>query len=258
MIELPRKRGRRQRKRITARTKGEAETLARAYNEAEDKRRATGDRTTVGELLDQWLPVVRRTIESRTYASYDSVARLYLRPQLGDIALSDLTHSDIEEALSTWTTQRRRDKRKGSLSPTTVRYILRTLRTVLTFGIERKLLAENPAKIVKPPKATESEKHPLEADEVRSLLSAAKKSSLYLPVLVALYSGIRRGELLALKWDDIDFEERTLTVRRALEVDRLDGNSVKEKPPKSRSSRRTIPLPVSVVSAGVKLTHPAG
>ena len=92
-----------------------------------------------------------------------------------------------------------------------------------------------------------SEKHPLEADEVRSLLSAAKRSSLYLPVLVALYSGIRRGELLALKWHDIDIEERTLTVRRALEVDRLDGNSVKEKPPKSKSSRRTIPLPVSVI-----------
>lgn len=201
----------------------------------------------MADLLDAWLASVRLSIQSRTYASYDSIARLYLKPQLGSVLLSDLAPETIEGARDEWMSAKRQDKRKGTISTTTARYVLRTLRTALKFGIERKWLNENPAKYVKPPKASESEKRPLEADEVRALLAAAKKSTLYVPILVALYSGVRRGELLALKWSDFDFEERSVTVRRALEVDRLDDYSVKEKPPKSESSKRTIPLPASVI-----------
>lgn len=247
LIDLPRTNGRRRQKRFTADTKTEAERLARDYKPEADTQPAETSTHTVADLLDAWLSSVRLSIQSRTYASYDSIVRLYLKPQLGSVLLSDLAPETIEAARDEWMSAKRQDKRKGTISTTTARYVLRTLRTALKFGIERKWLDENPAKYVKPPKASESEKRPLEAEEVRALLTAAKKSPLYVPILVALYSGLRRGELLALKWSDFDFEERSVTVRRALEVDRLDDYSVKEKPPKSDSSKRTIPLPASVV-----------
>jgi len=247
LIDLPRKNGRRKQKRFTSRTKGETERLALKYLAEAKAKKAQPQTRTVGDLLDAWLADVRPSIESRTYASYESVVRLYLRPELGPDRLCELSAEAISSARDAWMSASRKDKRKGTISGTTARYVLRTLKTALTFGIERKWLDENPARYVKPPKASESEKRPLEAEEVRSLLSAARNTALFCPVLIALYSGVRRGELLAVKWEDFDLVDGSLTVRRSLEVDRLDGYAIKEKAPKSASSKRAIPIPASVV-----------
>jgi integrase len=148
-------------------------------------------------------------------------------------------------ARDAWISGKRRDGRTGTISPTTARYVLRTPRTVLRYAVGKKWLDDNPAAYVSPPKASRHEAQPLGGTEVRRLLDAARSTDPYRPILIAVYSGVRRGELLGLKWGALGLERRSIAVRRALEVDRTANNSIREKSTKTGRAR-AIPLPLSV------------
>jgi integrase len=133
------------------------------------------------------------------------------------------------------------------LTAQTVLHVHRTLSQALAHAVKTGVLFRNPAEQVKPPRPQGREIAILSKAEVATVLQAA--GSLYLPVLVAVTTGMRRGELLGLRWSDIDLKAAKLTVNQSLE--RLNGKTV-FKSPKTKTSRRTITLPALTVEALTK------
>jgi integrase len=132
------------------------------------------------------------------------------------------------------------------LTAQTVLHIHRTLSQALAHAVKTGVLFKNPAEQVKPPRPPRREVALLSKAEVAALLHAAESTPLYLPVLVGVTTGMRRGEILGLRWSDIDLKRATLTVNQSLE--RLAGKTTL-KPPKTSGSRRTITLPALTVEA---------
>ena len=132
---------------------------------------------------------------------------------------------------------------KGGLSPRTVQYMHRILRQALQQAVRWQLLARNPADAVKPPKAERKEMKALDADEAAELIDAARETNLFIPILLALLCGIRRGEIVALRWRCVDLDHGQLSVIASAEQTR---QGVREKSPKSGRGR-TVALPSLVV-----------
>src|SRR6516225_4751896 len=139
---------------------------------------------------------------------------------------------------------RQRQQGWPGLTARTVRHVHTTLSQALAHAVKTGVLFKNPAEQVKPPRPAGREIVILSKAEVATVLKEA--GSLYLPVLVAVTTGMRRGELLGLRWSDIDLKSARPTVNQSLE--RLVGKTV-FKSPKTQSSRRTITLPALTVEA---------
>ena len=129
---------------------------------------------------------------------------------------------------------------KRGLSSQTALHVHRVLSQALGHAVRLGVLFKNPARQVKPPRPPSREIKILHKGEITTVIGAAKEAGLYVPVLVAVTTGMRRGELLALRWSDIDLKAASLTVNQSLE--RIKGKFV-FKSPKTKTSRRTITLP---------------
>jgi integrase len=138
---------------------------------------------------------------------------------------------------------------KGGLSAQTVKHIHRTLSQALRHAVHQNVLVKNPAEAVQPPRPVDREIMILQKHEIGILLRAAKDTRLYVPVMVGLTTGIRRGELLGLRWSDIDLDAGLLTVNQALEQITGKQGGITFKPPKNKGSRRAITLPGITVTA---------
>lgn len=202
---------------------------------------------TVGDFLERWLKTIRSSIGAGALHQYESHAREHLIPSFGHLLLAELDRSPqvIEEAMSSW---KRKDGRKGDLSPLFVKKVWSTLRTACNKAKKLRLITSNPCDFVDPPKVERKEMNALSPAQVGEYLDAFDGTDIGAAVAVALGSGCRRGELLALRWRDIDLERGTLHVERS--VERVAIRTAKRvryetrfKEPKSRRSRRTIPLP---------------
>jgi integrase len=202
---------------------------------------------TVADFLERWLKTVRNSLGAGALHQYESHTREHLIPSLGDLLLEDLERRPqaIEEAMASW---KRKDGRKGALSPLFVKKVWSTLRTACNRARKLRLIATNPCDFVDPPKVERKEMHALSPSQVVRYLAAFDGTDIGAAIAVALGSGCRRGELLGLRWRDVDLERSTLRVERS--VERVAIRTIKRvryetrfKEPKSRRSRRTIPLP---------------
>jgi len=141
-----------------------------------------------------------------------------------------------------------REKLDGGLSPSTVQKIHHVLHKALAQAVRWDLIARNPADAVKAPRPAPEEMRPLSAEEARRLLDAAEGDRLEALYALAVTTGMRRGELLGLKWSDINLENPRLSIRRALT--RTDnGKRVMLREPKTKGSRRTVRLTQMAVEA---------
>ena len=194
---------------------------------------------TVAEYLEQWLrDYAEPRVSAKTMERYREIARKHLIPNLGHFVLSRLQPLHIQEYYSSALRSGRRDGR-GGLAPQTVVHHHRLLRQALQQAIRWQLLARNPADAVQPPRPRRKEIRALTEDETAKLLTESKARWLYMPILIAATTGLRRGEVLAVRWADIDLEAKTLAVRRSLEQT-AEGLSFKE--PKTSRSRRVVAL----------------
>ena len=194
---------------------------------------------TVGDFLEAWLTEVARvTVRPRTYVSYRYVVGLHLTPALGDVVLAALSPADVQTFLNA--------KSASGLSPRTVGYLRGVLRGALAHAERTDLVTRNVARLARPPRIPRRRVSPLSVEQVRTLVAAIVGDRLEALYLVALGVGLRQGEILGLRWPDVDLEGGTLTVRHALA--RIDGR-LELVEPKSVTSRRVVPLPAFVRDA---------
>jgi integrase len=197
------------------------------------------ERQTVGLFLDRWLTeIVGPTVRPKTLRFYTQMVRGHLIPGLGKHPLAKLTPQQVQAFLNR--------KSADGLSPRTVAHLRTVLRTALGQALKWSLVARNVAALADPPRVPERELTPLSPAEARQLLSAVREDRLEALFYVALGLGLRQGEALGLRWDDVDFEQQTLRIARNLQY--VEGR-FQFLEPKTKRSRRTIPLPPVVTEA---------
>jgi len=185
-------------------------TLNKVLRDRDLGRRVEGATVTFDEFLDRWLNTAAKPkLRDKSYESYESLLRRYIRPVLGGRILSAVTPLDVHEAY-----QKMIDR---GLSSRTVRYTHSVLRSAMRQAIRWRLLLQDPTDGAQLPRLGRREIRVLAAQQSRIFLSAALKTH-YGPVFaVALTTGMRPSEYLALKWQDIDWDRGTVSVVRTLE-----------------------------------------
>jgi integrase len=255
VVELPRDpEGRRRQKWHTVHgTKAEAEReLRRILRELDTGLYADPERLLVRDYLARWLSDhAKPNCSVRTYERYQELIQSYIDPRVGHLPLAKLRplHIQAMEAdLLEGGRTRRQEGGPAGLSARTVLHVHRVLSTALRQAVRWQLLARNPAEAVRPPRPTRAPVQALDEEQTARLLAAAKGSPLHAPVLapvlVAVMTGLRRGELLALRWSDVDLEAATLSVAQTL---RVTHSGLVFAPPKTGKSRRLLALPPLVV-----------
>ncbi|MGB3682882.1 MAG: site-specific integrase [Rubrobacteraceae bacterium] len=239
-VELPD--GKRKRKTLYGKTRVE---VSRKLSEAiarRDRGIVVDDRNlTVGEYLDSWLSdAVRGTIRESTYSRNKYLIESHIKPSLGRRKLKNLNALHIQGLY--------RDRLDSGLSASTVQKIHHVLRKALTQAVRWDLIARNPADNVKAPTPVPKEMHPLSAEQARQLLQTARGDRLEALYVMAVHTGMRRGELLGLKWEDVDLDTANPTLRVRRTTTRK-GNGYALGEPKTKNSRRTIRLTRGAVEA---------
>ncbi len=180
-----------------------------------------------------------------TIANYRKYWRLYAAPRVGKLPLDQVTPAVLRE-LNAELAQSGRADGKGGLDGRTVLHVHRLLANMLSGAVRDELLARNPAAAVRAPKAPPPHGVALSAEYTARLLAAAREHApaWYVVILTALGTGLRRGEIVALRWEDVDLGRGVLHVRRA--AAQVTGKLI-YKAPKSDKGTRTVPLPAALV-----------
>jgi integrase len=199
------------------------------------------NRMTVRGWLLQWLGTIKAEVTPRTHESYSAIVRGRLIPAFGALPLTKLAPSHIQRVYSEWAVGGRRDGKAGRLAPDSRRLIHRVLSAALNRAVELQLITRNPAQVLRKrlPKNERREMVTLTNEQTEQLLDAIRSTPLYWPVLIALATGMRRGEIAALCWRNVDLDRGEIRVIESLEQSR-DG--LRFKPPKSGKAR-TVTVP---------------
>jgi integrase len=220
--------------------------LAKRLTERSDSElvRMTGD--TLADYCGHWLLNIAPAITAaKTRERYAEHIRNHIAPALGGIALQKLGGTDIDAFYTHLRTNGRADG-GGGLAPATIAHIHKLFAQILKSAVKAKKLRRSPmADVQTTPKARQEEVAALDDAQLAALLAHLRGGPLYVPVLIAACTGLRRGELLALRWCDIDLDKATLRVAQVLES---VGQGLRFKAPKTERSRRTIALPASAVT----------
>jgi integrase len=214
---------------------------------------------TVGQLAKHWLEQVAPHKNSAlSIEVHENRISAHITPYLGNVELGDISADHIERLYSTL---RKTGNRRtgGPLAEQTIIHVQSSLSLILGWAYRKDKIKSNPLDKVenRPSKSIsnnsaefdeeEDEVKVYKDEELKSLLSKLTGNTLYYPVLTAAMTGLRRGEILGLKWEDIDLTAKTLKVKRSVGDTRKLGIQIK--PPKSKSSRREISLPDTLVDA---------
>ena len=218
--------------------------LKEALAEQQRGQLVESSRITVAEWLNHWVNnCVKGSIRLTTWESYETMARVHIIPSLGRLRLQKLTTGQIQCFLADRLEHGRADG-KGGLSPKSTRYLHFILHAAINQAVKEGIVPRNVAADVVLPALDARKVKPLTGEEIHRLLAANRNHRLYPALLLELGTGIRRGELLALKWENTDLVNGTITIVESL-VRTRHGAKVQE--PKTKTSRRVIHLPGEVV-----------
>jgi integrase len=234
--------------------KAAADFLRDANSEISKGVHVVPSKITTGEWFDQWLDGLR--LAPSTMASYRKNVRLHIKPALGGVQLSRLTGARISALYRELERTGRQDHEAGTgLSARTVRYVHTILKAALRDAVAQGLIATNPADKAKPPAAREAkspEIHPWTAAELSAFLAWAdqRQSADATAWRVLAFTGARRGEVLALRWRDLDLDGARLSIRRSVGLVRAKGEGYQLVEGTTKSGReRVIDLDPQTIAA---------
>ena len=227
------------RKHIYGKTRQEvAEKLSKAVSDRVGGLVFDGDHETLGAYLERWIDeAVRDTVKQSTLENYAYVVRRHIIPDLGLVRLRNLKSRDVRRLY--------REKLDAGLAPRTVQIIHTVLRRALQQAMRDDVLPRNICDAVTAPRQTRKEMRPLTPEQAKRLLAVAHGDRLEALYVLAITAGLREGELLGLRWDDIDLERRLLQVRRQLTRTRV---GLSFSTPK-RGKARVVKLTATAVAA---------
>jgi len=237
---------RRQKSQTVKGTKRDAErTLREVLLSLEQGSYVKPNKISLGELLRQWLKdYASMNTTDRTQESYMSIIERHLIPALGKISIIDLQAQNIQSYYAKKLSEGRADG-KGGLSPRSVVYQHRILSKALDYAVKMGLVVRNVAKVVEPPRVARITMQTLTPEEVSRFLDVARDTDYYVYFATLVYTGLRRGELLALRWRNLDLGSGKLSVVET--AYKLGNGGYRIKEPKTPQSRRTVILPPSLV-----------
>lgn len=200
-------------------------------------------RLIVAEYLAKWLKSLEGERKVRTLADYEEKIKLYINPALGKMHLQRLAPMHVTQMVT--------NMKVAGKAPNTIRLALAVLSSAMSEAVRLELIQRNPVETVRKPAVKKKAKvlKTLDQDQAIAFLEAAMKHRLHALFMLALTTGLRRGELLGLRWSDVDLENGTLTVAQTCAP--IRGELVFDTP-KSEESHRTIALPAGVVKALTK------
>lgn len=227
--------GRRVRKFVYGATYDEAaEKLSKLQDQERNGIPVPSRAWTLGEWLTYWLEhIVEPEREHNTYAKYESKVRLYLMPHLRKTSLVKLTPAQLRAFMATL--------KREKVGAATRFEVLRTLRNALNRAIREEILTRNVALLVDMPKVSKDKAKPWDAREAITFLRSARAHRFYAACVLVLVLGLRRSELLGLRWQDVDFENRQFMPVK--QVQREKGVGLLLKDLKTESSQAVLPLP---------------
>lgn len=204
---------------------------------------------TIGEHLTEWLAAIGPTIRPATHYSYDRNVRLHVVPRLGSVQLRRVDGGMLNALYAELLASGKRSNGGGGLSPRTVRYIHTILHRAFRDAVRWGRLVRNPADAADPPRASADNRPAMKtwtAEQVRIFLNYIAKHRLYAAFVVLATTGMRRGEALGLRWDDVDpVTGRASVVQTVIVVN----HQVRIGSPKTAAGRRTVALDPFTVSA---------
>ena len=241
-VELPRDAatGKRRQKLLTAPTKKEVEAMAaQLLSKAEDGTLADVDtkKLTVEQYLERWLESISKSIKPASHRVYADLMRKHTSPVIGKVQLSRLSPLDVQRLYA--------KKIEAGLSSSTVEMLHNILHRALKQAVRWNLVIRNVTEAVDPPRAQRPELVTWNDRQVAAFLAVSDQDELAVLWRLALFTGLRRGEILGLKWADLDLERKKLDVKRT--YSRGDGSSFDFGQPKTTHGRRTVILPSLMV-----------
>lgn len=192
------------------------------------------DKVTVAAYLEQWLTHMQSQVSPGTHERYGELVRKNIAPLVGSVLLHKLRPEQVSAAYAASLTTGRRDK-TGGLSPQTVTHMHRVLKQALGQAVRWSMLTRNPCDAVTPPRVQRKAMQVYDVPALACAIDALRNSRLLIPVLLAGTCGLRRGEAVAVRWRDVDFETGNLAVSQSAEQTKA---GVRYKAPKSGKPRR--------------------
>jgi integrase len=221
-------------------TKRDAQrALTKLVGEVDQGTLVEPERITFADFIDRWLEHMHHRLRPTTFDRYESYVRCHLVPALGRLQLSKIRPLHIQE-LEAQALKAGRMDGKGGLSAQSVLHLHRVLHGALAQAVRWQLIATNPAAAVQPPRISKPQLHIPTPDEVEQIWREAKGTSLYIPVVLAAAGGMRRGEILGLRWSTVDLDQALVRVVSTFQRHRR-GRGFAE--PKTQRGRRTVVLP---------------
>lgn len=207
---------------------------------------AANHRITLGQWMDNWLTFeIKHQIKESSYQTYCNQYRKHIVPHIGRLIISSISTADIQMFL--------KDLRESGLSASTSKGVLRLINATLKSAVDEGIIRKNPCKKLRIKNTETIEQRVLTREEQKKLKSVSLNMK-NLPTLMSLYTGMRLGEICALRWTDIDWERETITVRRTIQrIAKLNAETNQKTylavgTPKTHRSQRTLPIPAFLIT----------
>jgi integrase len=236
--------GRRQTRYVSFKgTKRQAEAeLVRLQAVADRGEYVDPSKETFNAFLDRWEPWAKTQVSAKSFERYCELAAHHIRPHLGAVRVQKLRTVHFAELYG----RLQAAKPEGAgLAPRTVGHVHRLLHRILSCAVKWGVIATNPVAVAEPPRVERREIEILPPEQIKALLSTLRGNALYPVAVTGIATGLRRGEMAALRWSDVDVDSGKIRVERSLEQTNA---GLAFKAPKTKAGRRSVSIPPSVVA----------
>ena len=210
-----------------------------------ERNRKKPENKIVSDFAKEYLSIQRTSLSPTSYVLYERIIEQYILPMFGRMRLRDIKTYHVQDFIMKLNSMTRRDGKPGYIAPQTVKRYTTVLRSMLTMAYKMYYMEDDVglSRRLTFPKERYQEVDVFTIEEIKAILEAAKAEPINIRLLIelALFTGMRRGEIVGLKWSDINFDKQCLSVKRS--IYKPKDQKSEEKEPKSHASIRTLSIP---------------